>query len=73
MTGSTRPRRSAKDEPTLAPFLLRNTFGANVGGPIIKDRLFFFAAYEGQRKRENLQVTRVVPSAAMQTGSISYF
>jgi len=60
------------DEPNQAPFLLRNTFGANVGGPIIKDRFFFFAAYEGQRKREDLQVTRVVPSAGMQIGSISY-
>ena len=38
----------------------------------MKDRLFFFAAYEGQRKREDAQVTRVVPSAAFRTGSISY-
>ena len=60
------------DEPNTPPFLLRNTFGANVGGPIIKDRLFFFAAYEGQRKREDLQVSRIVPSAGMKAGSISY-
>ncbi len=61
-----------EDASNTPPFLLRNTFGANVGGPIIKDRLFFFAAYEGQRKREDLQVTRVVPSALLRAGSISY-
>ncbi len=65
-------------ESNVPPFLLRNTFGANVGGPIVKDKLFFFAAYEGQRKRENLQVTREIPSGitslgpGLRGGSMSY-
>jgi len=59
-------------EPNVAPFLLRNTFGAFVGGPIKKDRLFYFLAYEGQRKRENLQVTREVPSANLRNGIMQY-
>jgi len=58
--------------PNKPPFLLRNTFGATFGGPIRKDRLFYFLAYEGQRTRENLQVTRVVPSGALRNGSITY-
>ncbi len=42
-------------DPTLrmlgktVPELKRNTFGVTLGGPIIKDKLFFFAAYQGQR------------------------
>jgi hypothetical protein len=59
-------------EPNTPPFLLRNTFGANIGGPIIKNRLFYFAAYEGQRKREDLQATRIIPSANLRNGLISY-
>ena len=54
------------------PRLLRNTFGAFVGGPIKKDRLFYFFSYEGQRKREDLQVTRIVPSDDLRNGIVSY-
>src|SRR5580658_615750 len=59
-------------EPNVPPHLVRNTFGGFVGGPIIKDRLFFFGDYEGQRVRQDFQVTRVVPSANFRDGIMSY-
>src|SRR5262249_12807486 len=52
--------------------LIRNTFGATAGGPIVKDRIFFFLAYEGQRTRESSQITRVVPSGNLRQGILSY-
>ena len=42
--------------PNVPGKLIRNIFGADLGGPIIKDKLFFFANYEGQRQAENAQV-----------------
>lgn len=58
--------------PNVPGQLIRNTFGATVGGPIRKDRVFFFLAYEGQRTRENTQVTRVVPSDSLRAGTMQY-
>jgi len=52
--------------------LHRNTFGAWVGGPIKKDRLFFFGGYEGQRTNEAVQTTHVVPSANLRLGIMQY-
>jgi Carboxypeptidase regulatory-like domain len=54
------------------PFLRRNTFGASLGGPIKKDKLFIFLNWEKQIQHENTQTTRIVPSANLRNGILSY-
>ncbi len=52
--------------------LVRNQFGAAIGGPIIKDKLFFFFNYEGRRNASSTTVTQVVPTTAFAAGNVSY-
>ncbi len=59
-------------QPNIASKLLRNTFGGSLGGPALKDKLFFFGNYEGQRTSENLVTTRTVPTAAYRAGRLTY-
>ena len=59
-------------QPNVPPKLIRNTFGGSLGGPILKDRFFFFANYEGARQREEASVVRIVPSDSLRAGSIRY-
>ncbi|HYG97643.1 MAG TPA: TonB-dependent receptor [Terriglobales bacterium] len=61
-----------RGQENRAPKLIRNTFGASLGGPIKKDRAFFFFNYEGQRTRENVVVTRYVPSMSLRQGIMKY-
>lgn len=51
--------------------LHQNQFGATLGGPIRKNKDFFFAYYEGQRDRQGETKTAVVPTPAERTGDFS--
>ena len=50
------------------PAFRRNQFGAALGGPILKDRTFFFADYEGLRENQGVTATVPVPSQAARQG-----
>jgi hypothetical protein len=57
---------AAETEP-----LHRNQYGATVGGPIRKDKDFFFFYYEGQRNSAGETQAAIVPTAAERTGDFS--
>jgi hypothetical protein len=59
-------------QPNTPPKLIRNNFGGAVGGPVWRDRLFFFVNYEGHRERDAVSTVRIVPSASLQDGVIQY-
>src|SRR6266513_4903469 len=52
--------------------LVRNTFGGGLGGPIVKNKLFFFYSYEGRRDATSTSETRIVPLANLGQGIINY-
>ena len=51
----------------------QNQFGATFGGPIVKDRTFFFGDYEGLRIRQAIPQLLLLPTPAMRAGDFSSF
>jgi len=54
------------------PKLIRNTFGAAVGGPVKKNRLFYFFNFEGRRDAKEGTSQRMVPNADFRQGIMHY-
>jgi hypothetical protein len=61
-----RPYGTVGDMP---PFTL-NQYGANLGGPIVPQRTFFFVNFEGLRQRQTQSFTRFVPSQAFRASVV---
>lgn len=57
---------SAQVEP-----LKQNQFGGTVGGPVVRNRLFFFGYYEGFRNRQGITRSGNVPTAEQRQGDFS--
>ena len=62
--------RSPFDGATIPPFTLHQ-FGANLGGPIRKNKAFFFMNYEGLRQTLGITQTSFVPNAAFRASVIA--
>ena len=50
----------------------RDVFGGAIGGPIVKDRAFFFYSYEGQRDEREVSALRNVPLASLGQGLVRF-
>jgi hypothetical protein len=60
------------DDPSRAiPPYRQNQFGASLGGPLRRDRTFFFANYEGLRVHQSVTNTTLLPSEALRQGDFS--
>ena len=62
--------RNSFDPATIPPFR-RNQFGTALGGPIRKNRTFFFGNYEGLRQNQSATQLAVVPTQVARNGQLA--
>ena len=59
------------DRPGRIPEYRRNQYGTSVGGPIKRNKTFYFGNYEGARIRQGITKVATEPTAAMKNGDFS--
>src|SRR3954468_4301692 len=62
---------SCTGDPNRAPKNVQNQFGGMLGGPIVKNKLFFFADWERTTRRLAASANRTVPTAALRAGNFN--
>src|SRR6202023_3412489 len=55
-------------DPAKVPPFKRNDYGFTFGGPVIKDKAFFFFAWETLKRRESATINNTIPTLAMRQG-----
>src|SRR5262245_53819017 len=55
----------------IKPEIRTNTFGATAGGPIVRNRTFFFGTFEGVRRPNETTLSQLVPPEAFRRGDLS--
>lgn len=62
----------AAGEESVAPLLNKNVFGFSLGGPVKKDKFFFFGNFEGLNDKREASTDRAVPSESFRDGVLIY-
>ena len=71
MTAATRfTPKDAAGKP-IKPEVRTNSFGGSAGGPVLRNRAFFFATYEGVRQPNETTLSQIVPPDAWRNGDLS--
>ncbi len=65
--------RNSFSEPNGPPPLRWNQFGGSFGGPVRKNKLFFFGDFQGSRQRTGGSLLTTTPTAAVRAGDFSAF
>lgn len=61
------------DPDKFIPDTIWNQFGGSIGGPIVKDKAFFFFDYQGTRRKQGGSILTTVPTAAARNGDLSEY